>query len=172
MKLLFTISFAVITVCGYSQKVFEKAYAFSRESVSGKREVIAKPGSKPIIKEAKPVITWYFFIEGNFDTSGLSIRSVWINKKRYFINQFSLINTPYTIKGSEDSVGEITELVPATGKTVIQVWNGKKSVQQNKPASFARRLSKNEVVFVIDYQKKTYYLEVKKIKILPPQSDL
>ena len=156
----------------HAQNPVKKTYAYTRDFIPGMVKVKMKPGGE-MIKE-KPVIktTWFFFLEGNIDTAILSVRAIWIKKKRYSIDKCKTINTPFTVFGSENNVKEKIELVPLTSQKVIQVWPGLLSSKQYRSKSLARLISLNELVVEFASHEKVFYAQVKKITVLPPVEEL
>ncbi|MGE5106746.1 MAG: hypothetical protein ACM3H8_04345 [Sphingobacteriales bacterium] len=161
-------SFCIIT--GNAQNPVKKVYAYSREIIPGIIKVKMKPGREPIREIPVVKTAWYFFLQGNIDTTKLKVRAIWINKKKYTVAKQEFVITPFTVFLNNNKP---FELVPATKDQVLQVFPGQQLAEhKNNDRALKRLLSSDELVIELISKKKLYYSSLKKRTVLSPLEGL
>lgn len=161
----------IVAEVSCAQSPVNKLYAYSRKFIAGRAEVKAGIGKKPVVSSPVVRTEYYFFLEGDIDTSKLKCTGIWINKKSYSINGIKKIETPFLVdlKSGDDKSNR--ELVPATNYIVLQIWPGK--ISNRTPSKRGRQLiAANKLVIEINYGQKKYYLKSKNIITLSPAEDV
>jgi hypothetical protein len=142
-----------------------KLYAYSQETT---------PGTIPVDENGNPIrprgpLLNYFFFAAYSSSYTIRFDGIWIKGKGFSVQTSKVASTPVTITNNNIPSNPVTTvLVPATKLMVISIQPISPSGNSVNSSWFRELAKKNELIISYYYKGKKYFIQVKKIKVLPP----